>query len=118
MSPRDRDTSRIVQAVADALRADLVSAGELRQIIDRSWPSSASGEDVIRVVLEALLSHGIEVGDATRSGEGYVKFTAWRGDSVTRSERALRQARACAERDRDWAYWLCLRHHVDEYEPG
>lgn len=115
MSTNPEDISRLVQLVTEALQSDLVSAGEFGQIIAGAVPGGSVGSEFISNVLAALLND-VEIGNAVSVDDGYVKFIAWRGSVASRCERAIRQAQAATENDRAFAFWLCLKENVDEYE--
>jgi hypothetical protein len=115
VSANPEDTSRLVQLVTEALHSDLVSAGVFGQIIADAFPGGSVGSEFSSIVLAAVLND-VEIGNAVSVDDGYVKFIAWRGSVASRCERAIRQAQAATESERAFAYWLCLKQNVDEYE--
>lgn len=116
MSTGPEHTSRVAQEVMESLQSDLVSAGELRQIIANALPDKTIGSAFIAEVIRHLLEEGVEIGDARNTDGTYVKFIAWRGTVSDRCERAIRQVESVSGGDREFAFWLCLRDNVDEYE--
>lgn len=107
---------KVVSAVNESLKSDLVSAGELEQIIANELSRNAVNDELIKGVLAALIAQDSEIGNATPVGDSYVKFTGWIGSVKEKCERAIQEAHAAAEGDRMCAYWLCLKKNVDEYE--
>jgi hypothetical protein len=106
----------ISERVIDSLQDDLVSVGELRQIIADTLAEKVAAPDFMTQLIRHLLAKGVEIGDARNIDVNYVKFIAWKGSITDRSERAFRQAECLDEVDRDYAFWLCLERNVDEYE--
>ena len=106
-----------MREVLFALEDDLVSLGWLRQIMKYALPNKPKDDDLLAVVLHRLLHEGVEIGHATDVG-GHVKFAAWNGTVETRIDRAFREMETArqVEGEDDWAFWLCLRANVDEYE--
>jgi hypothetical protein len=100
----------------DALKDDLVSAGELRQIVADSLVETAEARDYMAEVIRHLLAESIEIGEARNIEGNYVKFIAWKGSITDRCERAFRQWESLHQSDREFAFWFCLRENVDEYE--
>lgn len=116
MSTGSEHTRRIAQLVRESLQSDLVSAGELRQIIANALPDTTVEHGFVADVLRQLLAEGVEIGETTNTDGAHVKFTAWKGSVSNRCDRATRQVESSSDVDRDFAYWLCLRENADEYE--
>ena len=106
----------VVQRIRDALQDDLVSVGEVRQIIADTAGAKAEGGDPLEQILRGLLADDIEIGYAKNVSGNYVKFVAWKGSITERCERAYHELETCGDGDRGFAFWVCLRANVDEYE--
>ncbi|RPH69771.1 hypothetical protein EHM76_06920, partial [bacterium] len=76
------------QQVIDSLQNDLVSAGELRQIVANVLTDTAGSREFVAEVIRHLLTEGVEIGDARNIEGKYVKFIAWKGSVSDRCERA------------------------------
>lgn len=116
MSGTSELATLVVQEVMDALQDDLVSVGEVRQIIADTAVEKAEGSDPLEQVLRRVLADDVEIGYAKNVDGKYVKFVAWKGSITERCERAYRELETCGHSDRGFAFWLCLRANVDEYE--
>lgn len=106
----------ICRKIKDALQMDLVSVGELRQIVLDTAGREGDVAGFVRKIVRQLLTGNVEIGEACNVEGGYVKFVAWRGSVGERCERARLVMRTCQEDDQGFAFWLCLRDNVDEYE--
>ena len=116
MSTESECIIEIGQQVKISLQNDIVSTGELRQIIADIIPDCAGSNDFIAQTIQHLLTEGVEVGNAYNIEDKYVKLIAWKGSVGDRCKRAIRQMESASEIDRNSAFWLCLRDNVDEYE--
>lgn len=100
-----------INEVIEELHTDIVSCGWMLQ--------ATHGKDTpndIRNALEALLSDHICIGDAQGVDGRYVKFVAWSGSKHTCIDRAIRKHSELSDHNKDYAFWLCLKQNVDEYE--
>ncbi len=100
----------------ESLQTDLVSVGELRQIVLNTAGKKGDVAEFVWKVVRQLLTGNVEIGDTCNVEGRYTKFIAWRGSVDERCERARLVMRACQEDDQAFAFWLCLRGNVDEYE--
>lgn len=116
MNTKSTQVSAIAQRVMESLQSDLVSTGELKQIISDVVPHETVWRDLIAEVIRHLLAEGVEIGDARDTSGTYVTFTAWRGTISARCERAIKQMESVDKIDPFCAFWLCLRSNVDRYE--
>jgi hypothetical protein len=116
MSGTSELATLVVQKVRAALQEELVSVGEVRQIIADPAVAQAEGSDPLEQVLRRVLADDVEIGYAKNVGGTYVEFVAWKGSIAERCERAYREVDTCGHSDRGFAFWLCLRANVDEYE--
>ena len=107
--------SALSQKVKSSLTVDIVSFGELRQLV-RSDVEEELVDKTVETVLDELLKSDVEIGQAFNVDGKYVKFVAWRGDGGDRVKRALIEVSNSAASDREFAFWLCLKKNVDEYE--
>jgi len=98
------------------LDIDLVSNGWLLQTAKDFLPKGIELPVFMEKVIIELIAAGIEIGETYNIDGKYVKFIAWRGDVGQRVTRARRVVTSTQERDRDFAFWMCLPANVDEYE--
>ncbi|HEX2972896.1 MAG TPA: hypothetical protein VHP11_11215 [Tepidisphaeraceae bacterium] len=106
--------SRVGQEVIGSLQSDLVSVGELKQIISSVLPDKTGSREFVVEVIRHLLTEGVEIGEARNSQGTYVKFIAWKGSVGDLCERAIRQIESRSAGDQAFVFLLCLRSNVDE----
>ncbi|WP_338285226.1 hypothetical protein [Luteolibacter sp. LG18] len=103
--------------IIEMLRDDMVGSGFLVQWITHHQGAGESLQDCVNRTLGELLSSGqVEIGVAQSAEPDYVEFVAWRGSVEERVSRAMETVLAAADRDKAFAYWLCLRENVDRFE--
>lgn len=108
-------TYRVSEEVKSALASDIVSRGELCQIVEDCALEGSEIALSLDHILYALLQDDVQIGCTRKAGDR-VKFIAWKGQIDERVRRARREAELSSERDRNFAYWLCFTAKVDEYE--
>lgn len=109
------DLVKIVEDVKSALETDIVSRGELGQIIADGYSGRMEPRKCMEEIIAYLLEENVQIGYAI-AVEKYVKFVAWRGGVDERVERAFREGDTYSETDRAFAFWLCAPSNVDEFE--
>jgi len=102
--------------ILELLAEDIVSHGIIAQCLSQSTSDDAP-HATVRSVLEELLESGnVEIGTAKLARPDYVEFLAWTGSVADRVHRAIEAVQVASESDKEFAYWLCLREHVDCFE--
>ncbi len=110
--------STIGNHILDLLSDDIVSYGLLVQCIEQERARAAGAQPELKDVLEELLSGNVEIGVARSASPDHVEFIAWKGTIGKRLARAAESVENLSGPDREFAYWLCLREHVDRFEEG
>ena len=100
-----------VDEILKELQHDLVSCGWMLQTL-----SAGDSIQAVRESLSVILTDSIVIGDAIDTKKGHVKFVAWTGTREEQIERAIRRYASSAHPNNDYAFWLCLKQNVDEYE--
>jgi hypothetical protein len=107
----------ITEDVLSHLDQDIVSHGLLAQCVKQHKEGDEPLDSRLAGVLEELLTSGkVEIGVARLKGPKYVEFIGWRGTVCERVARASQAVKRTSGPDREFAYWLCLREHVDRFE--
>jgi hypothetical protein len=89
------------------------------QTIHEAKPNVYSWSTIERDVLRELLNSGeVEVGQTEWANSTYIEFIAWKGSVDDRIDRAMEAAASADDRDKGYAYWLCLRRNADRFEGG
>lgn len=105
------------RGVLEMLEEDMVYHGFLAQYLEQGKSDNAPLEERIKIMLTELLASGrVEIGVAKLAAPDYVEFVAWNGMVNERVSRALAAVDTADGRDREFAYWLCLRQNVDRFE--
>jgi hypothetical protein len=116
MNLKASDVADVIDAVELALKDDLVSWAEFRQLIENVLSDTQDVWPHVEKLLGLLLMADVEIGNAVCCDRPHIKFIAWRGGVENRVERAKIEIERHSEQDRAFAFWLCLRASVDEFE--
>jgi hypothetical protein len=102
--------------ILESLHDDMASHGWLIQCIKNGGGTFELGSRVKELLAELLSSGKVEIGELAMPRPGETEFIAWRGTADERISRAMSAVAAVSGHDKEFAYWLCLREHVDRYE--
>ena len=107
----------LAREIIEQLEGDIIYHAWLMQAIKRERSNGISARLRLMELLKELLKSGqVEIGETRLINSGYVEFIAWKGTIEERITRAVSAVDQASNSDKDFAYWICLRHNVDRYE--
>jgi hypothetical protein len=95
---------------------DMVEHGFFAQCAADGGGDTPLDSRVEDLLAELLSSGKVEIGEVKQPQPGASEFVAWRGSVAERVRRANTAVGLAVGYDKQFAYWLCLRENVDQYE--